>query len=94
MFMWRRRFPWPDIAALCSGDDHGCEKWLTESPGVRYAQKRDKIGFFSNVTTVLASLGPRGGPCGGLFGVRGTIVRRVTDPKTPEMARSPHNSGS
>lgn len=35
MFMWRRRFTWPDISAPCSVNDHGCEKFLTESREVR-----------------------------------------------------------
>jgi hypothetical protein len=39
MFMLRRRSPWPHIPALCSGDEHGGEKWLTEPRGVGYAQK-------------------------------------------------------
>ncbi len=51
--MWPRRFPWPDIIALCSGDEHGCESWLTASPGVRYAQKPENTGFFSNMAGVL-----------------------------------------
>gem|GEM_PF-4253681 len=34
--MWHRRFRWSDITALCSGDEHGCGKCLTEAPGVRY----------------------------------------------------------
>jgi hypothetical protein len=29
-------FPWPDTTKLWSGDERGCEKWLTGSPGVRY----------------------------------------------------------
>ena len=57
MFMWRRRFPWPDITAPCSGDEHGCEKWLTESLGVRYAKEKNKAGFFSNVAKVLPPSG-------------------------------------
>ena len=36
MFMWLQRFPWLNITVLCSGDEHGCEKWLTESPRERY----------------------------------------------------------
>jgi hypothetical protein len=32
-------------------------KWWTESPGVRYLQKQDKIGFFSNVMPVLPPSG-------------------------------------
>ena len=39
MFMWRRRFRWWDVTALGSGEEHRCDKWLTESPGVMYAQK-------------------------------------------------------
>jgi len=35
-FMWRRRFSWRGhYRALCSGNEHGNEKWLTESLGVR-----------------------------------------------------------
>jgi hypothetical protein len=30
---------------------------------------------------------------GGLFGVRGTIVRLISVPQTPKMVISPHNSG-
>jgi len=52
MFLWLQRFPWHD-AVLGSGEDHGCEKCLTESLGFRYAQNRDKIGFFRNMTPVL-----------------------------------------
>jgi len=53
--MSRRRFLWRDITALCSGDEHACKKkCLTESPGVRYAQKLENTGFFSNMTTVLS----------------------------------------
>ncbi len=37
-----------------SGDEHGCEKCLTESPRVRYAQKQGKRVFFGNVTTALS----------------------------------------
>lgn len=39
-------FPWFDTTGLCSDDEHRCEKWLTEAPGVRYAQKRVKNSFF------------------------------------------------
>jgi len=53
MSMWRRRFPWPDITALCSGDEHGCEKMLDRVSGVRYVQRAENTGFFSNVMRVL-----------------------------------------
>jgi hypothetical protein len=40
--MWRRRLRCRDITAQCSRDEHGCDKWLTESLGLRYVQKHDK----------------------------------------------------
>jgi len=57
-----------------------------------HAQKQEKTGFFSKVTTFLDLLGlvreQRG-----LFGVGGTMPWPVTGTKTPEMARPRHNSG-
>ncbi len=44
--MWLQPSPWPDSTRLCSDDEHGCEKWLTEAPGARYAQIRAKYSFF------------------------------------------------
>ena len=46
MLMWRRHFRWQDVTALCPGNEHRCDKWLTESTGVTYAHKRVKILFF------------------------------------------------
>lgn len=43
-----------NITSRCSGDKHGCEKWLTEPRGIRYAQNQDKAGFFTNLMTVLS----------------------------------------
>jgi hypothetical protein len=54
-------FPWLDITAQRSGDEHGREKCLTEPRGMRYAQKKDKAGFFTNLTTVLSLSGLLGG---------------------------------
>ena len=44
--MWRRRFRWRDITALCSGDEGRCDNWLTQSPGWRTLRNR-KIQAFS-----------------------------------------------
>jgi hypothetical protein len=57
MFMSRRPFLWLHITALCSGDEHGCEKWLTDSLRVKYDQKQDKGSFFINMTTALPPSG-------------------------------------
>jgi hypothetical protein len=62
MLMCRRRCPCMDITAQCSGDEHGCEEWLTEPLRMRYAQQHDKAGFFTNLMTVLSLSGPVGGP--------------------------------
>jgi len=48
---------WLDTTELCSADEHGCEKWLTEPLEVKYAQKQDKMGFGANMTTVLPPSG-------------------------------------
>jgi hypothetical protein len=55
--MWRRHSSRLNITVLFSGYEHGGEKWLTEWPGVRYPQKQENTGFFSNVTTALPPLG-------------------------------------
>jgi hypothetical protein len=43
-----------NITSQCSGDKHGCEKWLTEQRGIRYARNQDKAAFFTNLMTVLS----------------------------------------
>jgi len=45
-------FPLAGITGLCSGYEHGCEKWLTESTEVNYAQKPVKSLFSSKMVTV------------------------------------------
>jgi hypothetical protein len=47
-----RRFPWLDITGLCSGED-GKDILVDRGRAGRYAQQKDKTGFFSKVTTVL-----------------------------------------
>jgi hypothetical protein len=49
--------PWLNITVLSLGDEPGCAKWLTESPGARYPQKQGNTGLFSNMTPVLLALG-------------------------------------
>ena len=53
VFTWRRLFPWPIITGLCLGEEPRLESSLAEGNAVRYAQKSDKRGSFSNATTVL-----------------------------------------
>ncbi len=92
MFMWRRHSLWPNITVLCSGDEHGCEKWLTKWPGARYPQNQKNTGFFSNVTTVLPPL---------RFIVDYTRIFWGSEESSRELAWSrslmmadlPHNSG-
>ena len=59
---------------------------------MRYAQKQDKRGFFSNVTTVLPLSGLVGDHTGAFSGPGGHSRDRFR-PNNPEMARPPHNSG-
>ena len=84
MFMWRRRFRWRDITALCSGDGHRCDKCLTESPGAKYAQQWDKPGFFINVTTVWYLSGLVGEDTGPFRGQR-------NHPATGHQPKHPRN---
>ncbi len=51
MSMWLQPFLWPDTIKL-SSSERECEKWLTESTGVKYAQKRVKNFFSSEIVTV------------------------------------------
>jgi len=55
MFMWHRHSPWLNITVLCWGDEHECDKWLTESPAARHAYKQGRRSLFSNVTAILPS---------------------------------------
>ncbi len=66
--------------------------WLTDAPGVRYAQKEAKSGFFSNETTVLRS-SCLGGPSGVFEVARSTLPRSDSGANTPELARLRHNFG-
>ena len=96
MFMWRRHYPWLNITVLCSGDEHGCETWLTEWPGGRYPSETGKYRLFQQRRqrddgfTSVGSCGWRyEGPCG----AKSTSFYRSTAPTTPEKARALHNSG-
>ncbi len=64
--------------------------------GVAWSEVRsetEKYRLFQQRDDGFASFGSCGGPYDGSFGVRGTIVERVTDPKTHEMSKPQHNSG-
>jgi hypothetical protein len=76
--------PWLDTTGLCSGDEHGCEKWLTESLGMGYAHKEDKIGFFANMTTVLP-------PSAHVGDIRGPFRCHGNHPTTGHRPKHPRN---
>lgn len=52
MYMRFQLFPLPDASRVCSGNEHGCEVRLTQSPGVRYARKRSKTPLSSEIVPV------------------------------------------
>ncbi len=78
--MWLRRFLWLDTTRWCSGKAQPERLLLTRGIMKRYAQKKDKSGFFVNMTTVLPLLGLVGNHTR-LFRVGGTNQRPVSDPQ-------------
>ncbi len=88
MFMWRRRFPWPDITALCSGKVRPEGLRLTGGRMERYAQQEGKRGFFITMTKVLSPSGLVGNQTW-VFRVRGTNPWPVSDPKTSKKWQDP-----
>jgi hypothetical protein len=69
MFMWRLRFPWLNITALCSGEERGGKM----IDGVTAGEVRLEIGnyrLFSNATTVLPLSGIVEGDTGAFAGPR------------------------
>jgi len=68
MFMWRRRFPWPDTTRLCLDNRPRQGFCLNGGSVMMYVQKQPKAGFFSNVTTILPPPGLVGGDTGAFRG--------------------------
>lgn len=84
--MWLQHSHWHDTTKLCSGDERGCEEWLTESLGVRYAQERAKNPYFKRGG---GSGAPRRLSRDNAAASEGLIKTL----KTSRMVSAPHNSG-
>jgi hypothetical protein len=82
-----------DPSRLCWCDEHECEKWLTESPGLRYAQVQDKGWFSKYAATGFVLVGSRASRKCNLFGFGRSISCPDIVPKTSKMLRPPYNSG-
>ncbi len=81
MFMWRRRFPWLDTAALWSCKRPRQRLCLRGAPRGAVCSKIGYHGPSSQDHDDFASVGACGRRCGGLFEVKGTISHPSPAPR-------------
>ncbi len=83
-FMWRRRFPWSDVTALCSGEDQDIPVDGVSKGEV--CSKSEQETLFHQLDWVFVAVGPSGGPSVGLFGAKGTRTAPDSDSNTQNWA--------
>ena len=85
--MWCRRFAWPNITVLCSGEDQDI---LVDgvSKG-EVCSKREQERLYHQHDGGFVAVGLSGGPSEGLFGVKGTRLGPDSWSNTSELGRSP-----
>ncbi len=83
---------WSPVKALCSGDGHGCETWLTERSGATYAHKRVENLILKRNSGIRASANAPGRQCGGLSASE-DLYRTGHIPRDQVMGNTPYSSG-